>query len=680
MIMRYTLRLLTIQQFQRAAALMCAMEVVRRDALKNGDPKWGIEPFRIGLWVGARATPNTTADAAMAIKEAHKDTWRSGGGGTPYQLTNCPWCGSKIEPGRDLLVDKDIGRTLTYCSDKFGQCPFSKKQARREGLPVVVVDEEIYRLLPSLLIGTVDKFAQMPWKGEIATLFGRTDERCERHGFLTAEPTCTGRHRKKGDLPAVEPVEVGPLRPPDLIIQDELHLISGPLGTMVGLYETAVDELCRWELDGATVRPKVIASTATIRQAEDQVHGLFLRRVEVFPPRGIDIENNFFSHQLPVSPDNPGRRYFGICAPGRSRPAVLIRVYVALLAAAERAYNDNGALADPWMTLVGYFNSLRELGGMRRLVEDDVGTRVFRVDRDEDLARPGLAGRQLRNVEELTSRLSSERIPTTLDWLEEPFDPDIEAEREAAKKRGDRVKRRPLDVLLATNMVSVGVDVQRLGLMAVAGQPKNTAEYIQATSRVGRRSPGLISTVLNWARPRDLSHYERFEHFHATFYQYVEALSVTPFAPRALDRGLAGVLVSLLRLNQGELTANPGAGALDPSAPYTTTVSEELTSRTWNVSSNPQLKDLVEQTVADRLDQWAFEAEVPGRQLVYKALKAAGGDAVPLLKSTEIGERDPFTVLNSLRDVEPTVNLIRFDQKGATLPPWKAPSENGDDG
>lgn len=676
-IMRYTLRLLTIQQFQRASALMCAVEVIRRRSIAGGDARWGLEPFRIGLWVGARATPNTTADSAAAIKEAHKDTWSRGGSGTPYQLTNCPWCGATIDPGSDLVVDRDLERTLTYCSDKFGRCEFSRKQASREGLPVVVVDEEIYKLLPSLLIGTVDKFAQMPWRGEVANLFGRVTRRCVRHGFLSVESKDSGRHNKKGELPAVEPVAVGPLRPPELIIQDELHLISGPLGSMVGLYETAIDELCEWELEGKTVRPKVIASTATIRRARDQMHGLFLRQVEVFPPRGLDIGDNFFSNQLPPSIEHPGRRYFGICAPGRSRPAVLIRVYVALFAAAQRAYQEHGTAADPWMTLVGYFNSLRELGGMRRLVEDDVTTRVLRVERDEDLARPGLAGRQLRNIEELTSRLASDRIPVILDWLEEGFDPITDAARDAARNRGEPIKRRrPIDALLATNMVSVGVDVRRLGLMVVGGQPKNTAEYIQATSRVGRSSPGLVGTVLNWARPRDLSHYERFEHYHATFYQYVEALSVTPFAKRAVDRGLSGLLVSLLRIDVPELTANFGAGKLDRQAAYNKEAIEEIVRRAWNVAQDSDLKELITEMLKQRLDEWRHEAEMPGRMLVYKATKSAGagGEAAPLLSTPRVHGWESFTMLNSLRDVEPSINLIKKDGRGASsLPNWSKP-------
>jgi hypothetical protein len=671
-IMRYTLRLLTIQQFQRASTLLCAMEVIRREALAAGDATWGVEPFRIGLWVGARATPNTTRDAEEAIRNAHRDTWSAGGGGTPHQLPNCPWCGSKIEPGRDLVVDKALERTLAYCSDPLGRCEFSRRRAKGEGLPVVVVDEEIYRLVPALLIGTVDKFAQMPWKGEVATLFGRVTGRCLRHGFLNPDSQESGRHPRKGEHPRVEPVEAGSLRPPDLVIQDELHLISGPLGTMVGLYETAVDKLCTWQLDGVAVRPKVVASTATIRRAKDQVHGLFLRDVEVFPPGGTDVDDNFFSRRRPVTARYPGRRYFGVCAPGKSRPAVLIRVYVALLAAAQDFYEEAGEEADPWMTLVGYFNSLRELGGMRRLVEDDVSTRTFRVNREEDLPRPGLTGRQLRIVEELTSRRASAEIPRILDWLEEKFDPTADAERAAARERKERGKRRPIDVLLATNMVSVGVDVRRLGLMVVAGQPKNTAEYIQATSRVGRASPGLVCTVLNWARPRDLSHYERFEHFHATFYQFVEALSVTPFAPRALDRGLTGLLVSLLRLEERALTPNRGAGLLERTASYADEVVQDLSRRAWNTDADPALKQLVIDTLEDRLDQWAHEAEMPGRTLGYRP--ARDGSTAGLLQAPGVGRWEPFTVLNSLRDVEPSVSLVKVDRGAAGgLPEWEAP-------
>jgi hypothetical protein len=196
------------------------------------------------------------------------------------------------------------------------------------------------------------------------------------------------------------------------------------------------------------------------------------------------------------------------------------------------------------MTLIGYFNSMRELGGMRRLVDDDVRTRLGKME------QRGLSRRTLSSIDELTSRKDSTDIPEVLDHLEVNFDLQNEAKRKELKRQGHYrdLPKLPLDVLLATSMVSVGVDVQRLGLMVVGGQPKTTAEYIQATSRVGRKYPGLVFTVFNWTRPRDLSHYERFEHYHATFYNHVEALSVTPFASGALSRGLTALLVFCVRL------------------------------------------------------------------------------------------------------------------------------------
>ena len=236
-IMRYTLRLLTLQQFQRATALICAMEVLRR-----AEPAvWGDTPFTIGLWVGQRVTPNITDESHAAIEKERDGKY--GTGSTPAQLTSCPWCGSEIAPGRDIRVDRDLGRTFVYCGDKYGRCEFSKAKSKNLGLPVLVVDDEIYRHPPSMLIATVDKFAMMAWRGQVRTLFGKANRECPRHGLLWPEADCNGNHTRKGSLEAVKVKEISPLRPPDLIIQDEFHLISGPLGTMVGLYETAVDEL-----------------------------------------------------------------------------------------------------------------------------------------------------------------------------------------------------------------------------------------------------------------------------------------------------------------------------------------------------------------------------------------------------------------------------------------------------
>lgn len=651
-IMRYTLRLLTLQQFQRAATLICAMEVIRRS-----EPKvWGEVPFTIGLWVGQRVTPNTTEESHAAIERERDGKY--GTGSTPAQLTICPWCGSEIVPGRDIRVDRDLLRTFVYCGDKYGQCEFSQAKSKNLGLPILVVDEEIYHNPPSMLIATVDKFAMMAWRGQVRTLFGKVNRECLRHGLLWSDADCNGNHIKKGTLEAVKVKEITPIRPPDLIIQDEFHLISGPLGTMVGLYETAVDELSTWTLDGKLIRPKIIASTATVRKAEEQVNNVFLRKVSVFPPHGLNVEDNFFSVQRSVN-DKPGRLYMGICSPGSSRPAVLIRVYVALLTAAQSLFQHFGSAADPYMTVVGYFNSLRELGGMRRLAEDDVQTRAYRVQMS-DVKRPGLTQRSVRIVDELTSRVSNKEIPKKLDQLEVKFKPIWE-----------KGETRAIDIVLATNMLSVGVDINRIGLMVVNGQPKNTAEYIQATSRIGRSFPGLVCTVLTWSRPRDLSHYETFEHYHATFYKHVEAQSVTPFAARALDRGLTGAMVSLLRLKNDSLNPNSGAQSLDFCGKAEAIKARDvLSQRAWMVKDKAA-KDNTQNMTADRIDRWVKEALKPGRRLGYETERRQG-DLVALLKKPGGTTWDEFTVPMSMREVEATVQLVMDNSKYyVQAPPWK---------
>ena len=662
-IMRYTLRLLTLQQFQRAAALICACEVMRR-----ADPAtWGAEPFRVGLWVGMRTTPNSIEEAHQAILQG-RGVGAGGGTGSPLQLTNCPWCGSPIEPGRDVKVEtfaQGRARVMTYCSDPLGQCDFSRAKAPDEGIPVLTVDEEIYRRLPALLIATVDKFAQMPWNGKTQMLFGQVSGYCPRHGFRSPCMEDSDSHPARPGLPAVRSVEHGPLRPPDLIIQDELHLISGPLGSLVGLYETAVDQLCTWQVDKHTVRPKLIASTATIRQAGEQVRSLFLRKVNVFPPHGLDVSDNFFSLQRPPSERYPGRRYVGICALGRRVKAALIRVYTAYLSAGQYLFERYGQAMDPWMTLLGYFNSMRELGGMRRMVDDDVRSRL------RDMEIRGLARRDAPMMDELTSRKSSRDIPALLDRLEIVHDP---AEKAARRARRGQTRTPPLDVVLATNMISVGVDIKRLGLMVVAGQPKGTAEYIQASSRIGRNrnAPGIVCTVYNWARPRDLSHFERFEHYHATFYQHVEALSVTPFAARAVDRGLAAVLATLVRLTGAEFNENKAAGRVDRTHAIVQAAISGIARRAEEVRQSKPEGQRVRQLLQSRMDNWLKQAapKQGGAKLGYQTER--DGLTVGLLQRAGLGEWEEFTCLGSLRDVEPSVALILDDRlldDGYGLPP-----------
>jgi len=645
-LMRYTLRALTVQQFERAASLVCACETIRTEEPE----KWGQVPFRLGMWVGSGVTPNKRSAVKEAVSAARMG--RQVRDSNPLQLTSCPWCGSELDLSKDVDGENVWDRTLAYCSDPLGRCVFTKKRSGHEGIPVVTVDEEIYRLLPSFIIATVDKFAQLPWKGPLRMLFGRVERRCERHGYrsealdreLSELKEPNQNHSAKGPAPAaLANVPCLPLRPPDLIIQDELHLITGPLGTMAGLYETAIDRLASWDFGGRRVRPKVVASTATIRRAAQQAYGVFARSLRVFPPPVLDVGDSFFARQVKVTPQNPGRAYLGICAHGRRLKEVENRVFATVMGAAQAVYEEHGSAADPWMTTVGYFNAIRELAGMKRLADDELKRRLERSG-----SYPGLASRYIwpNTIEEMTSRRTSAELRPLLDRLKITFDPS----------RGDD-NASPIDLILATNMISVGVDVPRLGLMVTVGQPKSSAEYIQATSRVGRSrgGPGLVVAIHNWVRPRDLSHYEAFEHFHATYYRQVEPLSVTPFAPRALDRGLTAVLISLLRHLRLDWNPPSGAQTIDRHDPLIEEVIDEIARRGAAVDGHAATEQLIRNELDSRMDALAKEQNLKKPHLTYEKSTATG---IPLLQKPESAPWSIWTCPNSLRNTEPMANLL----------------------
>lgn len=569
---------------------------------------------------------------------------------------------------------------------------------------MLTVDEEIYRLAPSLLIATVDKLAQLPWNGYSGLLFGRVTELCPRHGYrhddLDAKTGCGGRHNARGDLPGVTAQPVTRLRPPDLIIQDELHLISGALGTTVGLFEAAVDQLCTWSSTDAyggrhEVGPKIVASTATTKRAADQVLGVFGRKVAVFPPQVLDVGDTFFSRQVGLSRENPGRRYLGVCAHGTRLKAAEIRVAEILLLAAQQLFDDYGRPADPYMTLVGYFNATRELAGMRRYMDDDITTRVRSNGSrkgqdtlsDRIVSRAGMLG-----IQELTSRISSSDVGAALKRLEIEFDPERDTSvrrraflREYAaamkEKREPRASMTPsvrqaVDVVLATSMLQVGVDVSRFGLMLVVGQPKNTAEYIQASSRVGRDAarPGLVVTLYNWSRPRDLAHYEDFEHYHATFYRQVEALSVTPYTRRALDRGVAATYVAALRHAAYHSSRNLDAHHVDLDGPVAQEVERRLLDRAERVGRDRAREYLSERL--DRLkDEWRRKRDESSSALAYRKEKHKSTVVNGLLRRADGSRWTELTVGMSMRETENEINLL-LPGGGAFL---EEPSGDGPD-
>jgi Helicase conserved C-terminal domain len=650
-IMRYTLRLLTLDQLGRAAGLVCALELEREHAPE----RYGRWPFEIGLWVGKAATPNILGRRGdgrsdSARSKVHQFKADPRGKPSPIPLETCPWCSTRFGPDSfALLPNDDQPRELRIVCVNF-ECDFSRDRT----LPIVAVDEPIYRRLPAFLVATVDKFASLPWVGEAGTLLHGAD-RYDASGFYgDAEP---GRGRRLA----------APLPPPDLVIQDELHLIAGPLGTMAGLYETAIAALSTRSEGGRTVLPKIVASTATANRAQDQIQALFGRPLtQIFPPPGPDRRDSFFARTVP-STKTPARLYLGIASQGRNPKVLMRKTWLALMGAAERAYREAGGHtnednpADPYMTVLGYFNSLRELGGARRILEEEVQNTVKsygarkRIGEDRGLFQDR---KTFSEVLELTSRVSTDKVAEARRRLEANFhDPQR------------------VDCAIATNMISVGLDIQRLGLMVVLGQPKSHAEYIQATSRVGRddEKPGLVVTLLNIHKPRDRSHYERFRHYHETFYRSVETVSVTPFSARALDRGLAGAVVGLGRHADAAMAPPRGAEQIaNVRAHVERVVIAAFLERVREqpIEDQAQLDESlrsVQNRVVDLLDSWQKVYEdyhAAGVGLQYQKYELTGPK--PLLRDMldeefESEHHKKFRANRSLRDVEPEVNLFLRD-------------------
>ena len=551
-LMRYTLRLLTTQQFQRAASLICACEFIRR----REEQTLGKERFSIGLWVGGEVSPNKEEDAVKALNQL-----QAGPGVNKFIVLSCPWCGAAMGPQQIGKSTRCKGyrklahpaRVRLICEDP--DCDFNST----DGLPLAVIDEQIYKSPPTLLIGTVDKFAMLAFYPSARSMFG-----------------------------------IGtPWPPPELIIQDELHLISGPLGSMVGHYETVIDALCADESTGERIRAKVIASTATISRAESQVKGLYGRSAFLFPPQALKAGDSFFAEERE---DLTGRLYVGVFATALpSHVTAQVRTMGALLQAPKLFEANTTDSIDPYWTMMGYFNSLRELGHGATLIRADI--REFlnamwdRLGlRLEVVKAASIDPRRFVNRDvELTSRVQSSEIPGILQQLFSPYDGTLKSDA--------------IDVCFATNMIQVGLDVPRLSLMTIVGQPKMTSEYIQASSRVGRdiERPGIVITNYNTFKPRDRSHYEHFRSYHQCIYQHVEPASVTPFAVPVRERALHALVVILCRYwGDEDLRARPN-NPPDPGVVHR--IKETIRERV--MSSDPEEWSGTEKQIDEIIRKWS---------------------------------------------------------------------------
>lgn len=613
-LMRYTLRLLTTQQYERAASLICACDLIR----KENSLDLGSESISIGLWVGRDTTPNKLDKARSQLKSLQRDTK------APYNFVvmKCPCCGAQIGKVDKPLKNGEKIKGL-YAEDgangKVGfKCENTYCEYFNETLPLQVVDDLIYENPPTLLLGTVDKFAIIPWKKEAGRLFGF-------------------RNKNKGWVRVI---------PPELIIQDELHLIAGPLGTMVGLYETMIQTLCNnydketppfiTDCNESFVSPKIIASSATISRSYEQVQSLYgissREQLNIFPAQGLSFGDTWFSEEKSLFEKDknglqkyPGRRYVGILANGfPSMQTAIVRTYAAVLQVVkELSAKDEikDKEIDYYWTLLGYFNSIRELGGASSLVYGDIRERLGQIQ-TRDLIR-FQENRYINRIEELTSRISSSEIPSTLKKLEASFVRD---------------KIQALDICLATNMVATGVDISRLGLMFIHGQPKTTAEYIQASSRVGRdvqTGPGIVFTLYSPSKPRDKSHYEQFQGYHSRIYSSVEPTSVTPFSVNARERGLHAILIGMVRhFASGELKNSPITDQEFEN--LTLIISNIIKARCKTVDKNELIN--TERLINNRVEFWRKGFQHYGDGANYGILKNDGFYPLMYSSSSEVKE------------------------------------------
>lgn len=624
--LRYTLRLLTTQQRDRITKMVIAAEMSRQKAY----PLFGKEPISIGFWVGGGVTANKfdefveRADVPQAAKSARNHIYK--------QLLTCPFCGKPLKD-ENFNIDPDKKSIEIYCSDS--DCNFYRYKKDRTPIPVYLVDEEIYAKCPTIILSTVDKFARLPWDVNTNSLFGRVDRLCSRDGYIAIGAEHSP-HKKTASLPAATITNIKPFLPPELIIQDELHLITGPLGTVYGAYETIIEELCSY--DG--IKPKYVVSTATIKNAEAQTKCLYARNnTTQFPPSGFEIGDSFFIKEIPIE-DDPFRKYVGICAPGQSVKTALLRVYAIILQSAytlslQDEYKD---VIDPYYSLVGYFNSIRELGGCVRLLQDDIPKRIYRIKNKYGLEKI----RYLNRNVEITSRMSSYKIPEKLNQLEKAY-----------------TEKDCLDTAIATNMIAVGMDVDRLGLMVVTGQPKQNSEYIQATSRIGRAFPGLVVTLYNAYRPRDLSHYENFTGYHSQLYRFVEGTTATPFSARARDRVMHALIISALRLNYPNMANNPDAAKINSLTNEQLESVKNLIIDRLNIIK-PSARADAETEIEQFIEWWKLQA-VQTKKLRYYVV---GTEKYNRLMNPydQPHSEDEKATLRSMREVESSANMYYYTE------------------
>lgn len=608
--MRYTLRLLTTQQYLRACRMICAFELLRR----QNSHELGEEAITIGLWVGADTSPNNYMKACEII-ENHRHA--SGSPLATFVLERCPWCNTRFAANRNYKATRQSFHFI--CT---GQgCEFSGSQQK---LPCNVVDDALYASPPTLLLATIDKFARLLWEPRAGAFFG------------------VGNNHL----------------PPGLIIQDELHLISSALGSVAGVYEAGIESV----LEAKGIYPKYIASTATIRMAKEQVRALYAKDVAVFPPPGLSADDSFFAKTVPTT-ERPGRLYVGYFASRLNRHRSLAPLAAAVLAVPELVFDKqqthSDVLREAWWTQLIYHGSLRGVGNTQnilsmearnfyqRLLDEAFQNAVPQNFASEEQMNKGFLG--WLQGQEISARFEQEPALLTSQSSAAQNAQTFSALEQTRGQAGC------IDTVLATNMVSVGLDVSRLAVMIINGQPLTTAEYIQASSRVGRAAvPGIVCINYYRDQTRSLSHYENFRPYHESFYRYVEPSSVTPYTYQARRRALHAALVLALSYSVPAISGNENAGDFKIENPEIMRVVDIFVRRC--VRADPSREKEIRAHIQELLVAWQTQTALSQASKVwlYYRKPANQRDGDRLLYNYGDDVLGLWPVLQSMRNVEST--------------------------
>lgn len=509
-IARYPLRLLSIQQVQRMANILAQAELIRREDLAIAHT----EKFALGYFVGDANTPNK-------IKVKDLETYRKSSQTEMDKkriIDICPFCGKHSV---HLKFDEKSYRLIHYCNNPV--CLSGRN------LPLYIVDQEIYRYLPSVIISTIDKLAVLSNNPYFRNILAGASRRCPKHGFTSGTKCTAGNFFCDISVSDMEPVKMFDPAP-SLFIQDELHLVRESLGTYASHYESFIDYFVK-KVSPSNRPVKIIGATATISSYKEQINHLYNKGAIRFPCASPYIKHNFYSH---IDEEDTQRLIIGYSPYGKKiNDSVVYSLKYMREVVYDLCKNPNKILEIPQIGLTTPEEVLEVLKDYWIFLEYN------NVKLDGNNIEGSL--REYVN-EELQSENISPFITRRMTGDETFQDVrKVLAEVETAKDTFHGI-----NTIIATSMISHGVDTDKFNIMFFYGIPNNTAEYIQAYSRTGRKHTSIVIDIIRPSRETDQSYMKNFVKFHEYKDIMVEPVPINRWASKAINSTLPGLFAGLL--------------------------------------------------------------------------------------------------------------------------------------